>query len=466
MFARLAFRGQGRALCGLLAFSLLVGGWQSAAFGQFCGGFGRFSAVGGISIDADGVVRNQTEAEIREVRQERADYLRAIPGDLKRGSKLRMISLRALDARLAEEQGRVQDRLDDVRFLAGLQRIQYIFVYPEHHDIVLAGPAEGWKVDARGHVVGDTTGRPAIMVDDLIVALRTADAAARTGLTCSIDPTPEGLQRLQTFAQTLSSADQGSVDALEQSMADALGMQNVAIAGVPADSHFARVMFAADYRLKRLAMAFDRSPVRGLPSYIQTVSGGKGVLNTQQRWWLSTNYEPIRKSPDGMAWEVRGQGVKCMTEDELLAGGDRQRTGEASPAAQRWADMFTAKYDELATREPIFGDLRNVMDLAVVAALIQKEGLVARAGAELPALYDAKDGADLTETLAAPRQVPTIAKAIKKGRNFIFSASGGVEIPSWQVTERVEDSTELDDTLARGAPREAGPGWWDAEDVQ
>jgi hypothetical protein len=247
-----------RLLSALLVLGLFAGAWQASARGQFCGGFGRFSAVGGIAIDSDGVVRNQTEAEMREVQQERADYLRAVPGDLKRGSKLRMISLKGLNARLAEEEGRVQDRLDDVRFLAGLQRIQYIFVYPEQNDIVLAGPAEGWKVDARGHVVGERSGRPAIMVDDLIVALRTADAAARGGLTCSIDPTSEGLERLQRFAQTLSTADQSSLAALEQSMEDALGMQNVAIAGVPADSHFARVMFAADYRLKRLAMAYDR----------------------------------------------------------------------------------------------------------------------------------------------------------------------------------------------------------------
>ena len=36
---------------------------------------------------------------------------------------------------------------DDMKYLAGLQHIQYVFVYPELGDIVLAGPGEGWKIN-------------------------------------------------------------------------------------------------------------------------------------------------------------------------------------------------------------------------------------------------------------------------------------------------------------------------------
>jgi hypothetical protein len=449
----------------LAVIVLLAAGEWNASQAQFGGGggFGRFSAVGGIAIDADGVVRNQTADELGGLREARADALRAISGDLKQASDMRMISLRRLDALLAEHGDLTDDRPDEARFLAGLQRIQYVFVFPELNDIVLAGPAEGWKVNKQGHVVGITTGRPVLMLDDLLVALRSAEAAASGGLTCSIDPTAEGLNRLQAFAQTLSTVPAGGPAALERLMEQALGTQNVTIAGVPADSHFARVMFAADYRMKRLAMAIDPPTVRGLPSYIQTVAGGKGVQDIQQRWWLSTNYDALLRSPDSLAWEIRGQGVKCMTEDELLvAGGGRQRTGQANPAAQRWADMMTANYEELSLKEPIFGDLRNVMDLAVVAALITKENLANRAGVSLPYLVD-ESKSELTEYLPAPRQVPTIAKAVKKGRNFIFSASGGIEIPSWQVVEQVEESDSLASVIDRGAPAaDESRWWWDA----
>ena len=47
----------------------------------------------------------------------------------------------------------------EVRYMAGLQRIEYVLALPESNDIVLAGPAEGWKIDPLGNVVGATTGR-------------------------------------------------------------------------------------------------------------------------------------------------------------------------------------------------------------------------------------------------------------------------------------------------------------------
>ena len=77
--------------------------------------------------------------------------------------------------------------------------MQYVFVDPEHHDIVLAGPADGWVVDALGDVVGRTNHQPVMQLDDLLVALRTADAARNGGVSCSINPTPEGIKRFQEF---------------------------------------------------------------------------------------------------------------------------------------------------------------------------------------------------------------------------------------------------------------------------
>ena len=41
----------------------------------------------------------------------------------------------------------------------------------EEQDIVLAGPGEGWKINEQGEVVGLTTGRPVMWLDDLVVAL-------------------------------------------------------------------------------------------------------------------------------------------------------------------------------------------------------------------------------------------------------------------------------------------------------
>ncbi|HQU41832.1 MAG TPA: DUF1598 domain-containing protein, partial [Pirellulales bacterium] len=267
-------------------------------------------AVGGISIDPKGVLAN-AERDHNGLRQFWLDLLKPVPGDLKQASKLRKISLRGL----AELLGGLKDKAalpDEVRFLAGLQRIEYVMVYPELNDIVLVGFGEGWKVDERGNVVGVTTGRPVMEIDDLVVALRTAGEAARGGIQCSIDPTQEGLARIQQMAPqfAIPNLDPRVVG---PEVERALGPQTISFHGIPPTSRFAHILLAADFRMKRLAMKFEPTPVRGLPSYLDMIKGRMHAMNMLPRWWLTTNYDPLLTDNDGLAWQLRGPGVKAMT---------------------------------------------------------------------------------------------------------------------------------------------------------
>ena len=71
--------------------------------------------------------------------------------------------------------------------------------------------------------------------------------------------------------------------------------------------------------MKRLAMDFEPAPVDGMPSFLDMVAKQPRRLNNMMpRWWLAPNYEPLRRDDDGLAWELRGQGVKCMTEQDFL----------------------------------------------------------------------------------------------------------------------------------------------------
>ena len=63
---------------------------------------------------------------------------------------MRKISLRRLEAAIDKCVKNSQPLPDTIMYLAGLQHIRYVFVYPEQKDIVLVGPGEGWKVDALG----------------------------------------------------------------------------------------------------------------------------------------------------------------------------------------------------------------------------------------------------------------------------------------------------------------------------
>ena len=410
--------------------------------------------VGGVLVDVDGVLNNVERANRKELAELRRKALERVPIAMSETTELRMISLSALDALVARLVKEKQPIPDDVRHLAGLQRVQYVFVDPDNRDIVIAGPAEGWKIDDLGNVVGATTGRPVIQFDDLVVALRSADQARNGGISCSIDPTAEGMQRLQQYLSTKRTI--GNPSQTLRDYEQSLGPQQISVTGVTGSSRFANVLVAADYRMKRLAMKMDESPVPGLPSYLDMVRPGGAMT---PRWWLSPNYEALYRDAEGLAWELRGVGVQCLTaEDTFGTAGQRTGTGKASPIARKWADNMTARYEALAAKEPVFAELQNCIDLAVVSALILKEDLIGRAGCELPMLT-ATEQYRVAE-YSVPKQVQSQATAVKKGRNWVITASGGVMIQPWEIVQTATASEQVATVRNKAVASRANRWWW------
>ena len=122
-------------------------------------------------------------------------------------SKLRKISLNRLEQAILDHQGALTD---EMRYLAGLLRVRYVFYYPDSKDIVMAGPAEGWVPDPAGRVVGIGSGRPVVQLQDLVVALRAFPPGGGTTplIGCSIDPTQEGLAAMQQFLRSVNCGPQ------------------------------------------------------------------------------------------------------------------------------------------------------------------------------------------------------------------------------------------------------------------
>jgi len=407
--------------------------FTSSATAQFF----RQPSVGGVKIDTDGVVSNPQVGELKQLQAAWQKGLEQVPADLQKWTELRFVSLKQLEAEVAAARAAGKPLPEAVRYMAGLQRVRYVLIYPDKQDIVLAGPAEGWKIDSLGCVVGATSNRPVLTLDDLMVALRVSESSNSSGISCSIDPTPEGLQRMQQISRQLS-ARNGPQGAAKQ-MEEAVGMQTVTVTGVPATSHFARVIVAADFRMKRIAMNMEPAPVDGLPSFLTMMKRG-GAQSMMPRFWLAPKYEPIRRDNDGLAWEIRGQAVRCLTEQEFLnSSGQKQKAAKGDPAAQKWVDTFTAKFEDLAREDSSFGQLRNVMDLAVVGALLTKERLTEKLGFQAPNLMSEQP----LDEYPAPRSVPSQASFVKAGRNWVVSVSGGVQIFPWQVADRTEVSKDL-----------------------
>jgi hypothetical protein len=301
-----------------------------------------------------------------------------------------------------------------------------------------------------------------MLLDDLLVALRAASGPVRSVISCSIDPTEQGRRAYLAMWNRVQREARSNPRRFELALRKAMGPQQITLTGVPGNTHFARVLVSADYRMKRLAMDLENAPIKGLPSFIDLIKNSRSssaVKNsTNPRWWLACNYEPLARSEDGLAWELRGPGVKVMTEDDFIsADGKATGTGRKNAMAQKWADLMNAQYHELSAKDSVFGQLRNVMDMCVVATLIQEYDLAAKAGCSMPQLTGA--AGDLTTAgWHAPKTVATQCGFTKVGRTWLVTASGGVQIDSWSVAARTEVNDQVEEARSRAAAP-AGKSW-------
>ena len=304
-----------------MAAVALLASALSAQVGQ--AQFFRGGAVGGVKVDVDGVLSNPEVSELKELRQAWQAGLQEVPDDLQKPTDLRFVSLKRLEAEAARAQQEGKPLPDAVRFMAGLSACKYVLVYPEQHDIVLAGPAEGWRVDALGNVVGAASGQPVLLLDDLMVALRAAEQSNMTGISCSIDPTPEGMQRLQQISGSLS-ANNGARNAAEQ-------MEE---ARRPAADHRDRRAGDEPFRPRagggRLpheaaGMDFEPAPVDGMPSFLDMFTrpdGGPAEHDAALVARAELRADPPRRGRPGLGAARHGREVP----DRAGHDGRRRRT--------------------------------------------------------------------------------------------------------------------------------------------
>jgi len=377
---------------------------------------------------------------------------------------IKKFSLNRLERIIAQRKG---VPTDEMRYLAGLQRVKYVFFLPDSKDLVIAGPAEGWVTLPSGRVVGIKTGRPVVQLQDLVVALRAYPPnESGTGLIgCSIDPTAEGLAAMQRFLRTLRPQPTNAFAQYTASgLRTSLGLQNVTINGVSPKTHFAQVLVEADYRMKLIGIGLEQPPIR-LVSYVERANPSQVARNAMQRWYFMPDYQCVRVAEDGLAMELVGDGVKLVGEDEMVtADGRRHAASQSNKASQAFVTNFTQKYPQLAQHSPVFAELRNLIDVAVAAAFIQQEDYYEMAGWKMELFGD--EGKFSVETFNVPKTVETAVNAIWRGNRLMTPVGGGVSIHADQAllgdnllsdengkVAKTRQQVELD--LAEGQ------WWWD-----
>lgn len=424
--------------------------------------------VAGVLIDPNGVLRVQFLRQDIDVAKARKDAARAaLSEDVLRDSRLRKISLNRLEAAYAAIQSSGDVAPPEMKYLAGLTRITHVFFYPESGDIVIAGPAEGFFLDISNRPVGMTSGKAILELQDLIAALRAYSPSGHREnvISVSIDPSKEGLARMsQYFAGVSPALAQRNPNAVAQGLKQSLGMQKVTIKGVSPKSHFAQVLVEADYRMKLIGIGLEEPPVK-ITSYISKAtarSGGNGL----HRWYFTPNYECVKVSKDGNAMQLTGDGVKLVSEHELVsAEGSRTASGKVDKASQQFVSSFTRLYPKLAEESPVYAQLRNLIDLSVAAAYIQQQDFYGQAGWKME-VFGSEDKFPL-DTYPVPEMVESAVNAVIKGNTLMTPIGGGVNIQPRQALRQdrlqKDEDGQLQEEQSRITLRNVKPGqwWWD-----
>lgn len=379
--------------------------------------------IGGVYVDPDGTVR------YREVADAKLTQLRARARTAgQKDQPNSYISLPKLTAQVQQLTREGKPVPPEVRYLYGLTQVRYVFVYPQEHDLIIGGPAEPIDATNPASPVGKRTARPIMQLDDLVAAMRTVHVNSGA-FGCSIDPSPDALQRAKEVAARM---DGQSRDALVVAMTDALGPQSLSVFGVQPDTRLAMICIAADYKLKRLTLGIDPSPVAGVS---HAIDNSRPAGN---RFWFELDYRPLLTDADGNSFELRGQRLtlKCgaLSFDEK----------GATATAKSFARNFSTKFPDLATMIPAFAELQNAADLSVLAALIRQDSLDQKAGWGTSWLLE-ETGYPLAKT-NTPRSAQTLV-CIRAGS----LAAGGVTLSPGTVAAK--SARQIDEKGALAKPR-------------
>ena len=274
----------------------------------------------GIEVDPNGLLRGLTKQENGNVLSSLGHRAREadLNTNMRAASSLRLVSLTRLEKEVAKRLAEGRDIPETMQHLAGLSQIRYVFVYPDQHEVVIGGPAEGWRYNEKGIAVGRESGRATLYLDDFVTVLRTFAPQGAGYFNCQIVPREEGLRRIKQFVEESNARgplDSTAVKNWTNQLQQQLGLQDVEINGIPDDSRIAAVIFEADYRLKMIGIG-KLPGGSGIPSVFDLFPK-TGEVKSQRmdalRWWLSMKYDAVMHSADRNVFEIDGSAVLCQS---------------------------------------------------------------------------------------------------------------------------------------------------------
>lgn len=243
-----------------------------------------------------------------------------------------------------------------------------------------------------------------------------------------------------------------------------LGRQDVVIQGIPPDSRVAQVLVAADYRMKLIGVGQVDGGAQ-IPDYFTLLRRARlagGPPLEALRWWLTMGDRQIVRNPDRTIFQWQGPAVLAQSENQFIAArGQRIPTGVAEPINQEFAENLTRHFDKLAKRDVVFGDLRNVFDLALATSVMQTEDWWRRCQWDGGLLR--QPGVYPLDVLPVPREVESVTEyRVYNQRQIVVQVAGGVQVDLPSVLKAArEEKLLLSIPQCPEEPENTDTWWWD-----
>lgn len=222
-------------------------------------------------------------------------------------------------------------------------------------------------------------------------------------------------------------------------------------------------MVEADYRMKLIGIGLEKPPVK-MSTWIELTSAGGVAANALQRWYFMPDYQCIRVSEDDLAIELVGRGVKLVGADEAVLPDGRRMTADRSDRSSKmFTEAFTRKYPEIASRHPVYAQLRTLIDLTVLAAYLQEHDAYGRTQWDAAALRD--EQIFTVDRFQPPTVVEPAINAVWRGSRLLTPIGGGVTLQPRMALDSPNLLMDEQGTVAAARGEKlAAPGdrwWWD-----
>lgn len=282
----------------------------------------------------------------------------------------RAISLSVLQERVKETESAEGSINGEIYNMCGITRLDGYVIDKVNKDVILFGEIE--------------SGYPTLKLADLIVALRNIWMVYAQGPGggnsyhqpyLSIEPELENMKILSEIGNRLDTSK--TVEDLNKAKSDwkqrCGNPQKVVIKGIPRNSGFSRVLFQADYAMKRIAVGEEAPGISDFKSYsrlvledrvnsIKNKSTPQGEISIGSRFWFYPGEVKFLTDSDIISIDVCE--VRLLTEKGYLKEeGLITQADETDTASTKFANDFTDRFQDLGKEKKEFIELENLFNI-------------------------------------------------------------------------------------------------------